>query len=204
MSPTPPTLNPSQTVERIREIIVGRHLERLEGRIARLEASPAVTPVIPDHPVFEDRILITEAKVEALKDQVERIESSREDNEQIAALQRQEAQRLASQIQEAAREKAHTTALTVVGQLEKKLGVWLTNWQKSLHVRLDNRDQKLAEQLRTELAVMRQGLEKRISEVNSRIPENLDDRFNKIASAARALADSASSFSSTVPKKAQA
>jgi len=35
MSTHPPLFNPSQAVERIREIIVGRHLERLEERIER-------------------------------------------------------------------------------------------------------------------------------------------------------------------------
>lgn len=67
MSPTPPTLNPSQTVERIREIIVGRHLERLEGRITLLESAAETVeegPACLDR--LEDRMLVSEARVEAL------------------------------------------------------------------------------------------------------------------------------------------
>lgn len=36
MSPESPLINSSQTVERIREIIVGRHLDHLENRVSKL------------------------------------------------------------------------------------------------------------------------------------------------------------------------
>jgi chaperonin cofactor prefoldin len=203
MSPTPPTLNPSQTVERIREIIVGRHLEKLEGRVARLEAQPAPAlnkpAVIPD--IFEDRLLIAEARVEALQDHFHRIEGQREENEHIAAMHRQEAQRLALQIQEISREKSEASAMPAVENLERKLGSWLTEWQKSLQLRLENRDRDLLETVRTEISGMREDIEKRFSELESRVPSNVEDRFYRIAAAARALAESAASFTTPASPK---
>ncbi len=202
MSPPPPTLNPSQTVERIREIIVGRHLERLEGRVARLESNPVAHFPSLESPVFEDRLLITEAKVEALQEHVQRIEEARGDTLQIAAAHREEAQRLAAQIQEMARMKADSSSLPAVENLERKLGVWLTDWQKSLHVRLDSRDQQLAGQVNSDLAELKGGIESRLSVLESRITQVSDEGLGKIALAARALADSVSSFTTLPTPKA--
>lgn len=195
MSPTPPILNPSQTVERIREIIVGRHLERLEGRVAKLELSPIPAENNANAPIFEDRLLVAEAKVEALQDYVQRMEASREDSLQLAAMHRQEAQRLAAQIQESARAKAESAALPAVENLEKKLGLWLTDWQRSLHVRLEDRDQKLISKLQKDLAALRENVEQRLSQVESGAKSDLDRRMDKIAEAARKLAESAASIS---------
>ncbi len=203
MSPTPPTLNPSQTVERIREIIVGRHLERLESRVARLESQPAsaVTKPAPLGDIFEDRLLITEARVEALQDHVHRIEGLREETERIGAMHREEVQRLAMQISEIARVKTENSDVRAVENLERRLGAWLTDWQKTLHMRLESRDRDVVEKVRAELAAMREGIEIRFSELESRVPVNVEDRFNRIAAAARALAESAVSFStSTSPR----
>ena len=77
MSPTPSPLNPSQTVERIREIIVGRQterLERLEQRVIRLETGvpPAAAAPAPTARL-EDRIFAHEAQLEALKENVHRL-----------------------------------------------------------------------------------------------------------------------------------
>ncbi|MGJ8633122.1 MAG: hypothetical protein ACSHX7_04320 [Luteolibacter sp.] len=204
MSPTPPTLNPSQTVERIREIIVGRHLERLEGRVARLESSPAVSaPPALDQPLFEDRLLITEAKVEALQNHLQRMENTREDTLQVTTMHREEAQRLATQIQEIAREKAAANvALPAVENLERKLGTWLADWQKSLQSHLQERDQKVLAHVKTELNSMRDELDQRISGLESKVPDNMEDRFNRIASAANTLAESAAAFSTATHPKA--
>jgi hypothetical protein len=199
MSPTPPTLNPSQTVERIREIIVGRHLERLEGRVARLESTPVPSPGNTNPPIFEDRLMIAEAKVEALQDHFHRIESNREDSLQLAATHRQEAQRLAAQIQAISREKADASALPAVENLERKLGVWLTDWQKSLHVRLEDRDRELTEQVRADISGLREGIEKRLSKLEVEGSTAIDERLKKIGEAARALAESVSSFSTPAP-----
>lgn len=203
MSPTPTSLNPSQTVERIREIIVGRHLERLEGRVSRLEATPRAIEAkpLPDMNRFEDRILANEARVEALQDHVHRLAHNHEDMERTAAIYRQEAQRLASQIQEVVRERSASSASPAVENLERKLGVWLTDWQKSMNSRLESRDRNLTDRIRAELAAMKESIEKRISELESRTPRNVEERFDRIAAAARALAESAGSFGNPFPPK---
>ncbi|MGL4400689.1 MAG: hypothetical protein ACRCXD_12530, partial [Luteolibacter sp.] len=73
MSPTSSPLNPSQAVERIREIIVGRHLERLEQRVVRLESASAPAPLFsPPDALLEDRMFASEARVEALKENLRR------------------------------------------------------------------------------------------------------------------------------------
>lgn len=190
MSPSPPTLNPSQTVERIREIIVGRHIERLEGRISRLESAsvPSALKQAPDEPIG-DRLLVTEARVEALQEH--------------AAMYRQEAQRLAFQIQEVAREKSGASALPAVENLERKLGFWLTDWQNLMNSRLESRDRDLTANIRAELSLLRDGIEKRLTEVETKSPADIEERFSRIAAAARALAESASSYSpATFPTKA--
>ncbi|MGJ8644879.1 MAG: hypothetical protein ACSHX9_15845 [Luteolibacter sp.] len=199
MSPTPPTLNPSQTVERIREIIVGRHLERLEGRVSRLETVPATLADNPIPDIFEDRLLMTEARVEALRDQLQRFESSREELEHAAAMQREDAQRLATQIHEIAREKANATALPAVEKLDRKLGAWLTEWQMSLQNRLDVRDHDLSAKMKFEMAELKNGIEKRLSALEGQTPDNIGDGFSRLAEAAKALADSAALLSRTRP-----
>ena len=200
MSPTPPTLNPSQTVERIREIIVGRHLQKLEGRVARLEtisANPAPASVAPQPSLFEDRLLDAEAKVEALQEHVHRIDHNREENEAFAAAQRDEVRLLASRIEKEAREKAEAAAKPAVEKLERKLGAWLGEWQKSLQIRLDERDSQLSSKMQSELSKFKDSTEKRLTDLDSRVPTNFSERIDRIAEAARALADSAASFSTT-------
>jgi len=192
MSPTPPTLNPSQAVERIREIIVGRHLERLEHRIVRLEQNP--TPAGSSSSPIEDRMLAAEAKLEALRENLNRSgESTREEQQRRLDAHREETQRLAAQIQEIAASRANDMAQPEVQQLEKKLGSWLGHWQNTVHQQFIERDQKIVAQLRGELATLWESTENQITRVQSRCMDRdqIEDRFRRIAAAARALAESA-------------
>jgi hypothetical protein len=192
MSPAPPSLNPSQTVERIRQAIVGHRVEKFGGS--------TTPPRLPDVPsparfgdIFEDRLLLTEARVEALQDHVHRIEGMREETLRLGMLHREEAKRLAMQICEITRKKADNSAIPAVERLERRLGTWLTDWQKSLRTRLDTRDRDVVEKVRGELAGLRAGVEKRLAELEARVPSDMEDRFNRIAAAARAFAESATS-----------
>ena len=191
MSPTPP-LNPSQTVERIREIIVGRHLERLEQRVVRLETSAAPAPGLSH---LEDRLCINEARIEALKDNVQRFaDSNREQTEARFNQHREEIQRLAAQIQQVAAIKSAEAAPAAVNQLEHKIGGWLTDWQNSFHVQLNDRDHRLASQLRAEVASLWENTESHLTRLESRAidRDSIEERFSRIALAARALAECAS------------
>ncbi len=192
MSPTQPPLNPSQAVERIREIIVGRHLERLEQRVVRLESTGITPAVAPD---VEDRLFANEARLEALQENVNRLaDSTREATEQRLLQYRQETQRLAAQIQQVAAMKSNESAAPAVQQLERKIGTWLGDWQNSFHTQLNDRDQRLGNQLRGEVATLWENTESQITRIQSQMMdrEAIEERFSRIAIAARALAECAS------------
>jgi hypothetical protein len=193
MSPTPSPLNPSQTVERIREIIVGRHLERLEQRVARIETGGVAAP--PASSRLEDRVFSNEAQLEALKENIHRlVDSTREQTELRLAQHREETQRLAVQIQQVAALKSSEPAAPAINQLERKIGTWLSDWQSSFQVHLNDRDQRLASQLRGEVAALWESTESQITRLESRAidRDSIEERFNRIALAARALAECAS------------
>ena len=193
MSHVHPPLNPSQAVERIREIIVGRHLERLEQRVARLEiegAAPLASPLV------EDRLFASEARIEALQENVSRIaDSNREVHEQRLFQYREETQRLAAQIQQIAAMKSHEATAPAIGQLERKIGSWLTDWHSSFHAQLNDRDQRLTNQIHNEVATLWESTESQMTHLQSRMLDRdaIEERFNRIATAARALAECASS-----------
>jgi hypothetical protein len=197
MSPTSTPLNPSQAVERIREIIVGRHLERLEQRVARLESTgssaPAAAP--PPNALLEDRMFASEARVEALKENLRRqLDATRQQSELHFSQQREETQRLAAQIQQVAAAKASQSQPPPLQQLEQKIGSWLASWQSSFHQQLNDRDQRLAAELRKEVAMLWENTESQITRIQSRAVDrdSIEERFNRIALAARALAECAS------------
>jgi hypothetical protein len=196
MSPTSPPLNPSQAVERIREIIVGRHLERLEQRVVRLESTgPAAPPASQPSTLLEDRIVASEAQFEALKDHLRRqLDFTRQQSELHLSQQREETQRLAAQIQQVAATKANESQPLAVQQLEQKIGGWLTQWQSAVHQQLNDRDQRLAGELRNEVALLWENTEAQITRIQSRAVDrdSIEERFNRIALAARALAECAS------------
>ena len=197
MSPTPSPLNPSQAVERIREIIVGRHLERLEQRVARLETSPSVA--VKPQTLKQDPLVAIEAPLEALKENVLRlVDTNRVQTEQRLTQYREETQRLAAQIQHVAAMKASEPQPTAIHQLEHRIGSWLTDWQSSFHVHLHDRDRRLASQLREEVASIWESIESQLTRLESRSMDraSIEERFSRIALAARALAECASPNSS--------
>jgi chromosome segregation ATPase len=188
MSSTPPPspINPSQAVERIREIIVGRHLERIEQRVTRLENLGAGATV-PG--AWEDRLCQTEARVEALQ---ETVRKSGDEGLARNARQQEEIQRLAAQIQQIAATRQSLDSQPAVQQLESRLGAWLTNWQGALQTHLNDREQRLATQLRHEVASLWENTESQLTRLQSRAIDHgqIEQRFARIAAAARALAES--------------
>jgi Skp family chaperone for outer membrane proteins len=201
MSPTAPPLNPSQTVERIREIIVGRQFERLEQRIAKLESmeprgyAPATTVTAP----WEHRLCTSEARLEALQHSLQRLaDVTREEVEVRSVRQQAEIQRLSAQIQQvAAMKSAEQHEHAAVRELEGRIGAWLTSWQGGLNSHLNERDNRLADQLRGEVAALWENTEAQITRLQSQQDRAKDrqwieERFARIALAARALAECAS------------
>lgn len=198
MSPIPPSpINPSEAVERIREIIVGRHLEKLEQRVVRLETGVPVAA--PATQTWEDRFSVYEARMEALQHSVQKLtDNAREESEARALLQREEIQRLATQIQQVAAMKAAENPQAAVQQLEHKLGAWLGNWQAALQTHLNERDELIAKKLHSEVASLWENTESQITRLQSRAVdhEQLEARLQRIADAARALAESISPLGS--------
>lgn len=191
MSPAPTSLNPSVAVERIREIIVGRHLEKLESRVASLETG---TPQGQSPSRWEERLCTHEARLEALQEALQKItSSSREESEIRSEQQREEIQRLANQIQQFAAHRASEAAAPAVQQLEAKLGTWLSNWQGALQNHLTEREARMTHQIREEVATLWESTESQITRLQSRYADRdaIEARFKKIADAARALADCA-------------
>jgi hypothetical protein len=187
-------MNPSLAVERIREIIVGRHLERLENRVIRLESGNLRET--SGQISLDDRLHATEARLEALKENVQRIvETSREELEARILQQRSETQRLAAQIQYIASHKLQESEThSSTHPLENKIGTWIATWQKSFQEQLRDREERLAAQLRSELASLGEATNARLTHLETRSMDrdSMEDRFHRIAQAARTLADCAS------------
>ncbi|BCU78774.1 hypothetical protein [Luteolibacter sp. LG18] len=180
------TPNPSQTVERIREIIVGRQLDRLEQRVALLEKQPQA---VVGH--SETRIGGIEARVEALQHHFQRLsEGLRLEAETRETRHEEDVQRLSEHIQQ-------TLAARIVpdrgAQLESKLGQWLTDWQQSAHQQAEARDRQLTALLQDELIRLREWVTTQLSSLQQQHGERagLEQRFAQIAKAARALAEAA-------------
>jgi ArsR family metal-binding transcriptional regulator len=133
--------------------------------------------------------------MEALKDNVHRfVTSTREQAEMRLSQQREDTQRLAAQIQQVAALKASESPAPIIQQLEQKIGNWLTNWQNSFHLQLNDRDQRLTTQIRSEVATLWEDTESQITRLESRAADrdSIEERFSRIALAARALAECAS------------
>ena len=193
MSPVPQPLNPSQTVERIREIIVGRHLERLEQRVAMLETSMP-PPAAASFPV-ENRYPGNPGPLDELKDNVLRIlESNREQIELRLSKYREETRRLATQIQQVAAMKASEPPPRTINQLERKIGNWLADWQRSAQVQFHDREKRITAQVHNEVAALWAHTESQLTRLESQAVDrqSIDEHFKRIAKAVRALAESVS------------
>lgn len=193
MSPQSNTLNPSQAVERIREIIVGRHLERLEQRFEHLETRVLQGGVSPR---IEDRLCSSEARLEALQQSLQK--STDQTRVEMRAWQdrhREDVQQLAAQIQQVVAMKRSEGEPTQVQQLEGRIGTWLNQWQSALQSHLAAREQQISSQIREEVATLWEGTESQITRLESHCVtrESIEEKFNRIAAAARALAEAATS-----------
>ncbi len=137
---------------------------------------------------------LNEAKLEALQHGLQRLtDSTREESEARAARQREEIQRLAAQIQQTAAAKTTESAGPAVQQLEQKIGSWLNHWHGALQTHLAEREERVSQQLRGEVAALWENTESQITRMQSRMVdrESIEERFRRIADAARALAECA-------------
>jgi hypothetical protein len=183
------TSNPSQTVERIREIIVGRHFDRLEQRVAILERAASTAP--SDR---RDSLDDLEARIEALQQRFQRfadavaMESDARENRH-----QEEMRRLSAYVERTVGTQSTPDHLL---QLEAKIGQWLAHWQASSHQQAIIRHEEMTAFLRHEMAQLRSWVETTLksqqeSPDRSRQDEQVAHRWSLIAQAARALAQAA-------------
>jgi hypothetical protein len=181
MSPNPATsLNPSQAVERIREIIVSRHLDKLEQRVSLLESGSPLQGSLASQ--WEERLCTSETRLEALQESVHRLtESQREDSEIRSARQQLEIQRLASQILQVAVLKTTEATQPSIHRLESRLA----NWQSALQTHLTDREARMSSELRQEVATLLKNTEARLTRSQCRAADQelIEEKFSHIAAA---------------------
>lgn len=187
---TPSPYNPSAQVERMREIIVGRQLARVEQRLDRLEQY-AEKPRQPQQDALY-RIDLLEAQFEATRDNVQQqVDQVRREFGGEIANRQQEVHRLAEQIQLTAQSRNQNQG---VGDINQRLG----QWQKSLESHLEQRENWLIQQLRAELQQLRNQFDQKWQqwEFQNHQPSPYSQvKLQQLADAARALAESAASLS---------
>ena len=189
--------NPSAQVERMREIIVGRQLARVEQRLDRLEhfvEQPQLS-----HQDTLNRIETVEAKFEAARDNMQhQVDQMRLEYGGEIANRRNEVHRLAEQIQAAAQQRNEQRVQPqMMAETEQRLGAWLTNWQRGLEQHLEQRENWLIQQLRQELQQVRAATTQQIAAWQATQQESqqaTQAKLAHIAQAARALAESATSW----------
>jgi hypothetical protein len=183
MPPTPPDTNPSRQVERIREILVGRQMERVERRLERLESGLRPMPTRAEDDVFEIRL----SNFEQRHDQ--KLQELRDEIDTEKARRVEETHRLAGQIQAAARSRADS-GIEAQAELERKFTRWLEHWNQGFRQYLHQREQHLVAELRSELEQTREWVKSRLT-VGESDPRRLQASFEQLATAARAIAEAA-------------
>lgn len=186
MPPTPPDTNPSRQVERIREILVGRQMDRVERRLEQLETGLRPLPTRPPDDVFEIRLAGFEQRHEI------KLRELRDEIDAEKARRVEETHRLAQQIQAAARSR-NASGIEAQAELEQKLTRWLEHWNQGFRQYLHQREQHLISELRGELVRTREWVSSRLEDRNQATgdPHRLQASFEQLAIAARAIADAA-------------
>jgi len=200
MIPISPPPNPSQAVERLREIIVGRQFEQFEQRIRRLEiAGPSTGLTSAASEDFDDRLSANEALMEARFESVHEnmqqlVAKVREQTEHLLTQQREATLQLTGQVQQLVEAQSSEISADMIRQLEQKIEAWLTNWQNFIHLQLNERDQNISALLHREVSTLWENTESQITALQSRAADwdTIEQRFSRIALAARVLAECAS------------
>jgi len=182
----------------MREIIVGRQLGQVEQRLVRLEKFTQSGPV--PLPESDTRIDEMEAQFEATRDAMQhQVDRIRLEFSGEMAHRKQEARRLAEQIQQAAQAKSAPPATVQdVTVVEQRLVSWVADWQKSVEQHLAQREVWLIGQFREELARIRQSSStaEQTTSQQELAREQIVTASQALAAAATALSQLTSSFSS--------
>jgi hypothetical protein len=151
---------PARAVERIREIIVGRQLERIEQRLERLEVSGGAGNEVPSP--SDPRVGLVETRIEAMEQMIQQLADAGSMHPAGGAVQ----------------------------QMEGRIGAWLGQWQLAMQAHLETRETRLADHFRGELSSLWEHVQVEMSRFRSGTHHHaeVEERFRRIADAARVLA----------------
>ena len=122
------------------------------------------------------------------------VAKAREQTEHLLTQQREATLQLTGQVQQLVSAQSSEISADMIRQLEQKIEAWLTNWQNFIHLQLNERDQNISAHLHREVATLWENTESQITALQSRAAnwDTIEQRFSRIALAARALAECAS------------
>ena len=179
--------NPSQQVERIREILVGREMGRIERRLADLETStPTATTPFQRKPEIEQRMATTQQallrETHDLKMRIQRESAARQ--EQISQL-----------AQKMAREPAQTgSALGVSGQasIERHVSTRMEKLAAEMTALIDARTREILHHLQNEILQWKNQMDRDLQGIRDVKVDRKEmmTRFARIAAAAMEEAES--------------
>lgn len=171
MPQSPPENSSTREVERLREILVGRPLQAIEERLARLEHSLPPMPLDGEseaaHPTDRLAREVRELRAEFEGERLRQIN---------------ETHRLAREIQAVAASRREI-AERARRDVEANLHPWLTRWQSQVEADWQTREDRLVEALRAELDRIRAAAHPARDLAGAR------DALTRFADAARDLAE---------------
>jgi DNA anti-recombination protein RmuC len=178
--PSPPhAAHPSQQVEKIREILVGRQMRAVEQRLERLERELQPMPV-------ESAETAWARDLESLRHELAASTQNLRDALDAERLRRQEeTERLARRIESIARsrrEAADETRRAVGADLRSGFD----RWQSQLFEQLQQRENRLLDRLRDELGRMRGWVKE---ELGSHRETRIHDALEQLASSVREISE---------------
>jgi len=186
-----PESPPTRAVERIREIIVGRQLERIEQRLEKLEGLGRGGAEMADGAVT--RLAAAEERMEVLEQMVQRMAEQLEWGEMRRVEMEEEMRRMSVQMHQMAEVSGGQRIEAQVRQMEERVGAWLGQWQLGVQSHLGARDAALVGQFRMEIAAWSDQMRAELARLGYGVYERqaVEERLRAIAAAARALAECA-------------
>lgn len=173
------SLNPSQQVERIREILVGRQMHQVEDRLQRLESG---SPAGGADPAALQRL---EQAQRTVVDQTNQLR--RQIGEEVQ-LRNQQIAQLAQHLDTASR-KLHEASVGIERQdrqLEQHLSTHLEHISTAMAARIDARVREILQHLQTELLHWKNQMDRDLQGMRNDKADRreLQSRFARLASAA--------------------
>lgn len=174
-----PSLNPSQQVERIREILVGRQMDQVEERLAQMESHLA-----QDGPSRENIQRLQKAQANVLHETQELRKQVQEESQ----LRSQQIENLAQNINTAS-EKLEAASAGLERQ-DRQLGTHLSKHLEDISAamaaRIDARVREILNHLQHEIGQWKHQIDRDMHSVRNTMVdrEELKSRFARLASAA--------------------